>query len=133
MTKFKINHTMINVKDMDRAIKFFTEILGFKLVRSPGEPPDPRDPRKNIKIAFITDGNGGSIELGCPAYEHISIGVEDIDKAVEELKSKGVEVAREPFPMSGGRISPIWLAGPDGVDGVWLEIGGPRRRSEKEK
>ena len=119
MPKKKILHTMINVTNMERAIDFYVNNLGLKLLWPPREAPDPRDPRRNIWIAMLTDENGGSVELGCPAYEHICLAVEDVEKTVEEFKSKGIEVAREPFPMPTGRKSPIWFKGPDDM---WIEI-----------
>ena len=119
VTNKKIMHTMINVTNMDRSIEFYVNKVGLKLLRPPREMPDPRDPQRNMWIAFLTDENGGFVELGCPAYEHICLGVEDVEKTVEEFKSKGIEVAKEPFTMPTGRKSPIWFKDPDGM---WVEI-----------
>ena len=130
MKSIKIQHTMVNVTNMDRSIEFYVNKVGLKLLRAPREMPDPRDPKRNMSIAFITDEEQStSIELGCrkdkkeyvlgDQLEHICLAVEDVEKTVEEFKSKGIEVAREPFPMPTGRNSPIWFKDPDGI---WIEI-----------
>ena len=116
MVKLRIHHGMLNVSNIQRSVEFYVNKLGFKLTMPPREAPDPRDPQRNIWIAMLADENGGAVELGSPAYQHLSLAVDDVEKTVEEFKSKGIEVAREPFPMPGtGRKSPIWFKDPDGV------------------
>jgi len=119
MSKIIIRHTMLNVSNIERSIDFYVNKLGLKLGSPPREVPYPPDPQKNMWIAFITDGEGGSVELGSPGYTHVSLQVEDVEKTVEEFKSKGVEVAREPFTMPSERKSPIWFKDPDGT---YIEI-----------
>lgn len=116
MAKLKIRHTMINVSNIEATIDFYVNKLGLKLGSPPREVPYPPDPKKNMWIAFIADEQGNAVELGSPGYTHVSIEVDDVEKAIEEFKSKGIEVAREPFIMPGtGRMSPIWFKDPDGI------------------
>ena len=122
-----IRHAMIIVSNMERALDFYVDKLGFKLMRPPREMPDPRDLKKNILIAFITDDAGNSMELGYrkdkeyvkgDSLEHISIEVEDVEKTVQDLKSKGVAIGNEfTVPAIPGRKF-YFLKG---FDDVWIE------------
>jgi len=116
MAKITIRHTMLNVSNIQRSLDFYVNKLGLKMGSPPREVPYPPEPEKNMFIAFITDEEGNRVELGSPGYTHVSLAVDDVEKTVEEFKGKGIEVAREPFPMPGtGRNSPIWFKDPDGV------------------
>ena len=119
MAKIKIHHTMMTVADIERSVDFYVNRIGLKLLQPLREMPYPLDPRKKTWSALLTDENGGLIQLGSPGYIHICLAVDDVEKTVEEFKSKGIEVAKEPFQMPNGRKSPIWFKDPDGV---WIEI-----------
>jgi len=118
---------MIIVSNMERALDFYINKLGFKLMRSPRENLDPRDLKKKILIAFLSDDAGNSMELGYrkdekyvkgDSLEHISIEVEDVEKTVQELRSKGIEVGNEfTNPSIPGRKF-YFLKG---FDDVWIE------------
>ena len=112
----RIDHVEIVTADADRAERFYTEILGFKLKArdhiersSLGVPMD---------LAYLELG-GTTVELiayqnaevaPAPAKEHvgyrmIALEVEDMDRATSYLREKGVE-------LSGGRGLPRPTHGP---------------------
>ena len=48
--KFTFNHTNLNVRDLDRSIKFYADALGLQVVREIA----PED--GSFKLAFLSDG-----------------------------------------------------------------------------
>ncbi|MFC1978299.1 VOC family protein, partial [Chloroflexota bacterium] len=107
-----------------RAIDFYTGILGFKIqMKWKAERPPLEE------IAFI-ELNGSVIEvfsvknpapvsteqwqIGCRKF---ALGVDDVDKAVEYLKTRGVEISREPVTVGTLRV-----AGIKDPDGLTIEL-----------
>src|SRR6185312_49593 len=102
----RLLHTMLRVGDLDRSLKFYTEVLGMKLLRR-------RDfPDGKFTLAFVGYGDeseGAVLELthnwGVEKYElgtgygHVAVEVADAAKACEEVKKRGGKVAREAGPM----------------------------------
>ncbi len=112
MAILKAHHIAIKARDFQASKKFYTEVLGLKVVGGfPG-----RD------IIFI-DLNGTTIELmgGGPeeftkpqgGLTHLALEVDDVDQTVAELKAKGVTFAREPSSFEFGRN--VFFTDPDGV------------------
>ena len=112
-------HTMIRVCDLERSIKFYTEVLGLKLHRK-SDYPDGK-----FTLAFL--GYGGDTEpfleltynwdtdrydLG-NAYGHMAFGVEDIYAACEKIKELEGKVVRPPGPMKHGTTVIAFVEDPD--------------------
>jgi catechol 2,3-dioxygenase-like lactoylglutathione lyase family enzyme len=75
----------VMVSNMDRAIKFYTETLGLKLGKRYG------DHWAEIQAPGMTIGLHPSKEKHQKGSVSIGLNVESRDKAVEELKKKGIE------------------------------------------
>ncbi len=116
----RLLHTMIRVGDLERALRFYTEVLGMKLLRR-NDYPDGK-----FTLAFVGYGDESEqavIELtynwGVDRYElgnafgHIAIGVDDIYKACEEIKRRGGKVVREPGPLKHGSTVIAFVEDPD--------------------
>jgi glyoxylase I family protein len=115
----KIDHVEITPSDLDRTIRFFTEIFGFtvkmrKKVDSPGLD----------EVAFLELGNTvlELVKVKDPAppssvpqvgYRMMAIEVEDMDKAIEYLKGKGVEISVPPVNLGPSKRGEI--KDPDGL------------------
>ena len=93
----KIDHVEVVCGDMERSIKFYTEVLGFKLKRRKDASKPPLK-----EIAFLELG-GSTIEIfsvenpAAPStgtwqlgLRRIALGVKDIDGALEYFKARGV-------------------------------------------
>lgn len=117
----RILHTMLRVGDLDRSLKFYTEVLGMRLLRR-NDYPDGK-----FTLAFIGYGDeseGAVIELthnwGVESYEmgtgygHIALEVDDAYKACEEIKARGGVVTREAGPMKHGTTVIAFVQDPDG-------------------
>jgi lactoylglutathione lyase len=117
----RILHTMLRVGDLERSLRFYTEVLGMKEL-SRRDYPDGK-----FTLAFLGFGanpehaeieltyNWGveRYELGT-AYGHIAIGVDDIYATCEKLRAAGGKITREPGPMKHGSTVIAFLEDPDG-------------------
>ena len=114
-------HTMLRVGDLQRSIKFYTEVLGMKLLRTTDRP------EQKYSLAFVgygTNPEHAEIELtynyGVEQYElgtaygHIAIGVPDAYAACERIRASGGNVTREPGPVKGGNTVIAFVTDPDG-------------------
>ena len=126
----RILHSMVRVNDLEESIKFYSEVLGMKLLR------EKEYPEGKFSLAFLGYGKETEntvIELtynwGTNDYEHgnafghIAIEVDDIYKVCEEIKSKGVKVIRDPGPMMGSRLLLAFIEDPNGYKIELIEKG----------
>ena len=126
----RILHSMIRVTDLEESIKFYTEVLGMKLLR------EKKYPEAKFSLAFLGYGNETKntvIELTYNwdtndyehgnAFGHIAIEVDDIYKVCEEIKNKGVKVIRDPGPMMGSRLLLAFIEDPNGYKIELIEKG----------
>ena len=124
----KILHTMLRVGDMQRSVRFYTEVLGMKLLRTTDRP------EQKYSLAFVgydTEDRAAVLELtynyGVERYElgtafgHIAIGVPDVKNACERVRSSGGKVTREPGPVKGGSSVIAFVEDPDGYKIEFIE------------
>ena len=124
----KLDHVGIVVKDLDKAIKVYSEALGLKV--------EAIEEMKEVqaKLAFLPVGDG-FIELIEPigpgkyqdflrehgeGFNHICLKVTDIDKALEEVGKK--LNLRDKKPRPGGVGSRIAYLDPKDVFNVETEL-----------
>ena len=117
----RILHTMLRTGDLDRSIKFYTEILGMKLLRQQ-EYPDGKftlaflgygDESDHTVIELTYNWGVDRYEMGT-AYGHIAIGVDDVYQATAEVKNRGGKILREAGPMNAGTTIISFIEDPDG-------------------
>ena len=126
----RILHSMIRVNDLEESIKFYTEVLGMKLLR------EKEYPEGKFSLAFLGYGNETEntvIELTYNwdkndyehgnAFGHIAIEVDDIYKVCEEIKNRGVKVTRDPGPMMESRLLLAFIEDPNGYKIELIEKG----------
>jgi lactoylglutathione lyase len=114
-------HTMLRVGDLGRAVKFYTEVLGMRLLRR-SDRPDQKytlafvgyDDEESATVLELTYNYGvDKYEMGT-AYGHVAIAVPDAYKACEEVKKRGGTVTREAGPVKGGTTVIAFVQDPDG-------------------
>jgi lactoylglutathione lyase len=114
-------HTMLRVGDLDRAVKFYTEVLGMRLLRTTDRPDQKyslafvgyEDEEKTAVLELTYNYGVDKYEMGT-AYGHVAIAVPDAYKACEEVKKRGGTVTREAGPVKGGTSVIAFVQDPDG-------------------
>lgn len=117
----RILHTMLRVGNLERSIQFYTEVLNMRLLRKKDYPTgrftlaflgyEDEDRASVLELTYNWDTN--SYNLG-DAFGHIAIGVDDVYRVCEEIRSKGGKIIREPGPMKDGHSVLAFVADPDG-------------------
>ena len=121
----RFTYTGIRVRDIERAIRFYTEGLGMELR---GRRKMPRTGGENVDLA--TPGSDRVLELNWyprkgpvrqyrqgDELDHMAFTVESMGKAIEHLVQHGARLAMEPF-FEGGS----WVAFMADPDGIWIEL-----------
>lgn len=117
----RILHTMLRVGDLNRSIKFYTEVLGMTLLRQK-DYPDGKftlafigygDESSNTVIELTHNWDTDSYELGT-GYGHIALEVEDVYKATDEIRNRGGRILRDAGPMNAGTTIISFVEDPDG-------------------
>lgn len=112
----KLEHVGVMVKDIDRSIAFYTEVLGMNLVGR-------KRLNETTELAFLSFPGSENIEVELVSREgfsedgvvnHIAFTVSDIEAEVERLKKAGVRMLDEaPRTILDG-IKIAFFLGPDG-------------------
>lgn len=121
MSNGRILHTMIRVGDMDRAVKFYTDVMGMRLLRT------NENEQYKYSLAFVgysDESDGAVIELTYNwdeseydhgnAFGHIAIGVDDVYATCDQIRQAGGNITREPGPVKGGSTEIAFVTDPDG-------------------
>ena len=117
----RLLHTMLRVGDLQRAIDFYTRVLGMKLLRTTERPEQKyslafvgygRNPEQ-AEIELTYNHGVDHYELGT-AYGHIALGVEDAYATCEKIRAAGGKITREPGPVQGGSTVIAFVSDPDG-------------------
>ena len=124
----RILHTMLRVGNLERSIKFYTDVLGMKLLRTTDRP------EQKYSLAFVGyDGEDKTavIELtynyGVDRYDlgagfgHLAIEFADVAKACAAVKDMGGTVTREAGPVKGGTTVIAFVVDPDGYKIEFIE------------
>ncbi|MEN8259517.1 MAG: lactoylglutathione lyase [Pseudomonadota bacterium] len=117
----RLLHTMIRVANLEESIRFYTEILGMKVLRQQ-EFPDGKftlafvgyDEEKNntvIELTYNWDVN--SYDLG-NGFGHLAIEVDNVYEAVERIRQQGGKIIREAGPMMHGTTVIAFVEDPSG-------------------
>jgi lactoylglutathione lyase len=121
-------HTMLRVGDLQRSVRFYTEVLGMKLLRTTDRPEQKYslafvgyDDEKRAAVLELTYNYGVErYELGT-AFGHVAIGVPDVKQACDKVRTLGGKVTREPGPVKGGSSVIAFVEDPDGYKIEFIE------------
>ena len=117
----RILHTMLRVGDLERSTRFYTDVLGMKLLRTTDRP------EQKYRLAFVGYGDESGhavLELtynyGVDRYDigsgfgHVAFGVPDAAASCNAVRTKGGKVTREAGPVKGGTTVIAFVEDPDG-------------------
>jgi lactoylglutathione lyase len=119
---------MLRVGDLQRSVKFYTEVLGMKLLRTTDRPEQKYslafvgyDAEDRTAVLELTYNYGVErYDLGS-AFGHIAIGMPDVAKACDGVRRNGGKVTREPGPVKGGTSVIAFVEDPDGYKIEFIE------------
>jgi methylmalonyl-CoA/ethylmalonyl-CoA epimerase len=125
-----LDHVAIAVKDLEVAVKYYVEVLGFA-------PPELEDvAEQQVRTAIFGHGLG-RIELICPTapdtsvakflekrgegLHHICVEVPDLEQSLASLKAQGAQLIDQ-TPKLGAGGAKIAFVHPKGAHGVLTEL-----------
>lgn len=119
---FRLLHTMIRVRDLDRSLAFYTGHLGMRLLRKKDYPGgrftlafvgyDDESAQAAVELTHNWDQDA-PYEIGT-GFGHLAVGVPDIEGLCAALAAAGVPVPRPPGPMKHGGSVIAFIEDPDG-------------------
>ena len=126
----RIHHVGVAVADLDESIRLYTTTLGAELMKQVASDAD------GLEAALIRTGDG-EVELlhptrddtpvgkflarRGPGLHHVAYAVADIDRALDEARSSGLELIDE-RPRVGLHGSRIAFLHPKSLGGVLTEL-----------
>ena len=121
ISSMRMLHTMLRVGNLERSIRFYTEVLGMQLLRRKDYPSGRftlafvgyGDEHDNTVLELTHNWDTEEYALG-DGYGHIALGLDDIYSACTAIAEKGGRVVREPGPMKHGNTVIAFVADPDG-------------------
>ena len=126
----KIDHVAIAVENLDRALETYTNVLGLRV--------EHREHIEDYQVEIATlrvgdtaleliEGKSGDspirkfVETRGPGLHHIAFVVDDIDKALEDLRKQGVHLIDE-SPRRGKDNSRVAFIHPKATERVLYEL-----------
>lgn len=120
----RIEHACIMVKDLEKSIRFYQDVVGLDLIKKMGHP------NPELKLAFLgfEESQETIMELiegynnNLPAegkVHHICFKVDSLEEEIERLKSLDVTFLTEEIETLPDGSRYIFFAG---ADGEWIEF-----------
>jgi catechol 2,3-dioxygenase-like lactoylglutathione lyase family enzyme len=131
-----IRHTGLVVADLERALHFWCDVLGFRVVKQMeefGPHIDAMMGLQNVRVttAKLAAPDGNLVELlrfhshpdlprwnGTPhstGLTHVALTVDNLDQLVQKLTQEGVSFPALPQRSPDGNVKVIYAKGPEGV------------------
>lgn len=132
----QIRHTGLVVADLDRALSFWCELLGFRIAKSMEESGPHIDAMMGLQDVRVTTvklaaPDGNLIELlhfdshpdqpawsGTPystGFTHVALTVDDLDAVCQKLAAAGVTFNAPPQHSPDGYAKVTYCRGPEGI------------------
>jgi len=132
----RLSHVGLNVSNMEKSLQFYTEVMGFE--RAFSFHLDDRPwiefvriaPNQYVELFYEKPNREYSYVNG--SYKHLSIDVTDVRLLAEQIRSKGVELFREPGMGPDGNWQ-FWVKDPDGhqIEIIQIDENSPHSLFEK--
>ena len=131
-----IRHVGLVVSDLDKALQFWCETMGFVISRQMEEAGPHLDAMMGLNDVRVTtaklaDPDGNLLELLCFAshldkdqwigqpystgFTHIALTVSDVDEMCLRLRNAGLDIPIQPQYSPDGCVKVIYVRGPEGI------------------
>jgi lactoylglutathione lyase len=102
----KYLHTRIRVSDMDKTLKFYSEVLGLKILESKTSPRGSKlvflkAPGTDSEIELCSFPDSGKIDVP-EDLVHMAFQVENLEETIQRLEKSGVPITEGPIENSNG-------------------------------
>ena len=117
----KFLHTMVRVKDIEKSLAFYTDVLNMKL--------DHKKRLEDCWLYFLTDEENtcqieltyndetpeGGYELG-NGFGHFAFSVDSLDEFTDKINKLGYSYLYPPFDLNGKGSKIAFINDPDGYE-----------------
>ena len=117
----KFLHTMVRVKDIEKSLAFYTDVLNMKL--------DNKKRLEDCWLYFLTDEENtcqieltyndetpeGGYELG-NGFGHFAFSVDSLDEFTDKINKLGYSYLYPPFDLNGKGSKIAFINDPDGYE-----------------
>ena len=119
----RILHTMLRVGNLEESIKFYTEVMGMKLLRQK-DYPDGKftlafvgygEESDNTVIELTHNWDTDQYDIGA-GFGHLALEVDDVYQATDEIRQRGGKIIRDAGPMNAGSTIIAFVEDPDGYE-----------------
>src|SRR5438445_2692946 len=128
--RYTLAYVGIQVRNLERSISFYRDVLGMRVVRrqrvpeTDGEWAELRSAgsKQMLELNWYPDGSKfftGPYRNG-DELDHIAFACADVERAYGELIAKGARSGHPPFAEGGSMLACV-----EDPDGIWIELSGP--------
>lgn len=122
-------HTMLRVRDLNKSVAFYSNLLGMKELRRREVPGgkytlcflgfESNPEQAEIELTYNWDQDK-PYEVGT-GFGHLAVGVPDVAAACEKVRAGGGKVTREAGPVQHGTTVIAFVEDPDGYKTELIE------------
>lgn len=117
---------MIRVKDIDKSLKFYTELLGLELAKKLRLEDSTlyflsdKEGYAQIELTYNDERPEGGYEIGT-GFGHFAFAVDSMDEFTKKLHALGYEYLYEPFNLPDHKFKIAFVKDPDGYEVELIE------------
>lgn len=117
----KLLHTMIRVKDIDKSLKFYQELIGLKLVSEKRLDDcmlyflSDEYGEVQIELTYNDETPEDGYEIGT-AFGHFAFATDSMDEFTKKMHAFGWEYLWEPYKLSAVGSTIAFIKDPDGYE-----------------